>query len=47
VVVIGMFFNPALRGMDVRAYPVSEPTDVRAAPQDGEKTMASRTTDIH
>jgi MFS family permease len=47
VVTIGMFFNPALRGMDVRAEPVSEPTDVRAAPQDGEKTMASRMTDIH
>ena len=46
-VTIGMFFNPALRGMDVRADPVSEPTDVRAAPQEGEKTMASRMTDIH
>jgi hypothetical protein len=42
-----MFFNPALRGMDVRREPVVEPTDGRAAAQDGETVMASRTTDIH
>jgi hypothetical protein len=47
VVMIGMFFNPALRGMDVRREPVAEPTDVRAAAQDGETMIASRTTDIH
>jgi MFS family permease len=47
VVTIGMFFNPALRGMDVRREPVAEPTDERAAAQDGETMMASRTTDIH
>jgi MFS family permease len=47
VVTIGMFFNPALRGMDVRREPVTEPTDERAAAQDGETMMASRTTDIH
>ena len=47
VVTIGMFFNPALRGMDVRREPVAEPTDVPAAAQDGETMIASRTTDIH
>jgi MFS family permease len=47
VVTIGMFFNPALRGMDVRQEPVAKPTDVRAEAQDGETMMASRTTDIH
>jgi MFS family permease len=47
VVTIGMFFNPALRGMDVRREPVAEPTDVAAAAQAGETMMASRTTDIH
>jgi MFS family permease len=47
VVTIGMFFNPALRGMDVRREPVAEPTDVRVPAQDGEAMMASRTTDIH
>jgi MFS-type transporter involved in bile tolerance (Atg22 family) len=47
VVTIGMFFNPALRGMDVRRKPVAEPMDVRAAAQDGETMMASRTRDIH
>jgi hypothetical protein len=47
VVTIGMFFNPALREMDVRREPAAEPTDERAAAQDGETMMASRTTDIH
>ena len=47
VLTIGMFFNPALRGMDVRREAAAEPTDVRAAAQDGETMMASRTTDIH
>jgi MFS family permease len=47
VVTIGMFFNPALRAMDVRREPVAEPTDLRAAAQDGETMMASRTRDIH
>jgi len=47
VVTIGMFFNPALRGMDVRRKPPSEPTDVRTAAQGGETTISSRTTDIH
>jgi MFS family permease len=47
VVTIGMFFNPTLRGMDVRRVPVAEPTDVRAAAQDGQAMIASRTTDIH
>jgi hypothetical protein len=47
VATIGMFFNPALRGMDVRHEPVAEPTDVRAAAQDGETMVAARTTDIH
>jgi MFS family permease len=45
VVVIGMFFNPRLRGMDVRHEPVSEPTDSEAV-QDGEALSASRRTDI-
>jgi hypothetical protein len=35
VVTVGMFFNPALRGMDVRREPVAEPM------------VASHTTDIH
>ncbi len=47
VVTIGMFFNPALRGMDVRHEQVPEPTDVRAAAEKGEKIVASRTKDIH
>ena len=47
VATIGSFFNPALRGMDVRHEPVAEPTEVRAAAQDGETMVASRTTDIH
>jgi MFS family permease len=45
VLVIGMFFNPRLRGMDVRHEPVSEPTDSGAVP-DGEALSASRRTDI-
>ena len=47
VVTIGMFFNPALRGMDVRREPVAEPTDAQAAGQDGQTMIASRTTDVH
>ena len=47
VLTIGMFFNPALRGMDVLHEPAAEPADVRASAQDGETMMASRTTDIH
>jgi MFS family permease len=47
VVTIGMFFNPALRGMDVRREPVAEPTDAQAAGWDGQTMIASRTTDIH
>jgi MFS family permease len=46
VVVIGMFFNPALRGMDVHHEAVSEPTDSPATAQDGETVFASRRTDI-
>jgi MFS family permease len=46
-VTIGMFFNPALRGMDVRREPLAEPTDVPAAAQEGETTMPARRTDIH
>src|SRR5918999_1696216 len=42
VLTVGMFFNPALRGMDV----LHEPADAASA-QDGETMMASRTTDIH
>jgi hypothetical protein len=47
VVTIGMFFNPALRGMDVRREPVADPTDVPAAAHHDETRMVSRTTDIH
>jgi MFS family permease len=47
VVTIGMFFNPAMRGMDVRHERAAEPVDVPAVRQDGETMMASRTTDIH
>jgi MFS family permease len=47
VVTIGMFFKPALRGMDVRREPVSEPTEVPAAAHHDETTTVSRTTDIH
>jgi MFS family permease len=43
---LGMFFNPRLRGMDIRHEPVSGPMDVRAAVQDGETMLASRRTDI-
>jgi hypothetical protein len=46
VVVIGMVFDPGLRGMDIRQEPVSEPADARAAVQDGETLSASRRTDI-
>ena len=42
VLTVGMFFNPALRGMDA----LHEPADAASA-QDGETMMASRTTDIH
>jgi len=47
VVTIGMFFNPALRGMDIRDEPVSEPPQVRAAAQDAETMLPSRRTNIH
>jgi MFS family permease len=47
VVTIGMFFNPALRGMDIRDEPVSEPTEARAAAQDAETALPSRRTNIH
>jgi hypothetical protein len=43
VVVIGMFFNPRLRGMDVRHEQGSEPTE---AVRDGEALLTSRRTDI-
>jgi MFS family permease len=46
-VTIGMFFNPALRGMDIRHEPVSEATEVRAAAQDAEAMLPSRRTNIH
>jgi hypothetical protein len=44
---MGMFLNPVLRGMDVRHEPAAEPTEVRAAAEDGAPMMASRTADIH
>jgi hypothetical protein len=47
VVTIGMFFNRALRGMDIRHEPVSEPTKVRPAAQDAETMPPSRRTNIH
>jgi hypothetical protein len=37
----------AVQGMDVRREPAAEPTDGRAAAQDGDSMIASRTTDIH
>jgi predicted MFS family arabinose efflux permease len=46
LVVIGMFFNPRLRGIDAGDEAVSEPTDSGAAVQDGE-LLGSRRTDIH
>jgi hypothetical protein len=46
VVVIGMFFNPALRGMDLRHETSSERTDSPATPQNGKTEFASRRTDI-
>lgn len=46
-VTIGMFFNPALRGMDVRHESGAEPIDLRTAGEDAEAMSASRTTDIH
>jgi hypothetical protein len=46
VVTIGMFFNPALRGMDVRHEPGAEPVDLRTAAEHAEAMKASRTTDI-
>jgi len=46
LVMLGMFLNPRLRGMDIRQEPVSGPVDVRAAVQDGETMLASRRTDI-
>jgi hypothetical protein len=46
LVTIAMFFNPALRRMDVRHEPAAEPADVRAPDEDGATMLASRTTDI-
>jgi MFS family permease len=46
VVTIGMFFNPALRGMDARREPVTEPADLLTAARGNETMTASRTTDI-
>lgn len=46
VVTISMFFNPALRGMDVRTESAAEPTVVQGAVQDVQ-TNAPRATDIH
>jgi MFS family permease len=46
LVVIGMFFNPGLRGMDVRREAVSEPMKAGATGQDGETLVASCRTDI-
>jgi|tagenome__1003787_1003787.scaffolds.fasta_scaffold20955586_2 MFS family permease len=46
LVVIAMYFNPALRGMDVRHEAVSEPKQAGATGQDGETLVASRRTDI-
>ena len=46
VLTVGMFFNPALRRMDVLHEPAAEPADVRTAPQDM-VAAAPRTTDIH
>ena len=42
-----MFFNPALRGMDVRQEPGAEPVDLPTAAEDAEAMKASRTMDIH
>lgn len=46
-VVIGMFFNPALRGMDVPHEPDSEPPDLASAARHGEAVPTSRRTNIH
>ena len=47
VVTILMFFNPALRGMDVRREPMGEPTPVTETARDGQTKATSRATDIH
>jgi hypothetical protein len=47
VVTIGMFFNLALRGMDIHHEPGSEPAQVSAAAQDGETMPTSRRPNIH
>jgi MFS family permease len=47
VVTIGMFFNPALRGMDIRHEPLPEQADAQAAAQDAETMLPSRRTNIH
>jgi hypothetical protein len=44
---IGMFFNPALRGMDVRHELKAEPIDLRTAAQDAGAMTTSPTIDIH
>ena len=46
LVVIAMFFNPRLRGMDARHEAVSEPMKARSTGQEGETLVASRRTDI-
>jgi hypothetical protein len=43
VVTIGLFFNAALRGMDIR----HEPAEVPAAAPNGDTMVASRRTNIH
>jgi MFS family permease len=47
VVTIAMFFNPALRGMDIRHEPTAEQPDIQAAAQEGETMVAPRRTNIH
>jgi predicted MFS family arabinose efflux permease len=46
-VMIGMFFNRALRGMDVRQERGDVPVDLRTAAEDAEAMKVSRSTDIH
>ena len=45
-VTIAMFFNPALRGMDIRHEPVPEPAEVPAAAWHRETPVPSRRTNI-
>jgi MFS family permease len=46
VVTIAMFFNPALRGMDVRHEPPAGTGDVRPTAEGGTTMTTSRATDI-